>query len=225
MRKSILSAAAIAVISLGVASAHAQLLYSFEPTDSPNSEDGFVNNGLIRSSSVIGATNGVGSLKLTTPSGGYNGSYTQTDLPAALSNPNLAAFTADVTISATDPAFTGTYSDLGMGLYIFNAGEGEYGDQFLAPTSDWANIDLAPGTTTISVPLVGTDPDTGLPISYSALLAEGWAVGGFNIVDSNSGAAETFYVDNINAVVPEPASLGLGAVAGIMMLARRRRKA
>jgi hypothetical protein len=224
MRYSMLCGAAFAALTLSAVSAHGQLLYSFETGDSPNSKDGFVPNGLLPSQTTTGATVGTGALKLTTPSGGYNGSYTQGDLPAALSNPSLAGFTFDLTISANDPAFTGTYSDVGLGLFIANAGEGEGGDQFLAPTSDWVNIDLAPGTYTgLYVPLVGTDPDTGLPISYANLLAEGWAPSGFNIVDSNSGAAETFYVDNIQAVVPEPASLAVIGIVGGLALGRRRR--
>ncbi|MGA2441116.1 MAG: PEP-CTERM sorting domain-containing protein [Tepidisphaeraceae bacterium] len=224
MRKTLLLAAVTAAMSLGVSAAHAQLLYSFETGDSPNGRDGFVNNGLQPTQTTTGATVGSDALELSTPAGGYTGSYTQADLPALLSNPGLSGFTADVTISPNDPAFGGTYSDMGMGLFIYNAGEGEYGDQFLAPTSDWVNVDLAPGTyTSLYVPLVGNNPDTGLPISYADLLADGWAVGGFNIVDSNSGAAETFYVDNIQAIVPEPASLGVLAGTGLLMLSRRRR--
>lgn len=225
MRKSLLAVAGAAAMSLGVASARAQLLYSFEPGDSPNSKDGFGPNGLIPSSSTTGVTNGVGSLKLTTAAGGYTASYTQTDLPALLSNPGLTGFTADVTISANDPAYTGTYSLLGFGFYIENAGESEYGDQYISPESDWANIDLSPGTYSIYIPLNGNDPDTGLPTDYPDLLADGWSVSGFNIADQNSGAAETFYLDNIQGVVPEPASIGIGVASGLLMLARRRRKA
>lgn len=224
MRYSMLCGAALAALTLGAASAHAQLLYSFETGDSPNSKDGFVANGLLPTQTTTGATVGTGALQLVNPTGGtFVSSYTQGNLPAALSDPGLAGFTFDLTIPSS-PAFAGTFSDLGLGLYIFNATEGEFGDQFIAPTADWANIDLAPGTyTSLFVPLVGNDPDTGLPISYPDLLAEGWAVGGFNISDSNSGSPETFFVDNIQAVVPEPASLGVIGVVGGLALGRRRK--
>jgi hypothetical protein len=226
MPKSLLAAAVAAALSLGLASAHAQLLYSFESGDSPNSTDGFVPNGITPIQTTTGATVGVGALECIS-SGEYEGTYTQGDLPALLSNPALTGFTVDVTISPNDLAPSGTdaYADLGLGLFIYNAAEEEFGDPFIAPTSDWVNIDLATGTyLSLSIPLIGDDPDTGNPISYPDLLADGWAVGGFNIVDDSS-APQTFFVDNIQGVVPEPASIGVGVVSGLLMLARRRRKA
>lgn len=228
MHKSLMLAVASAAISLGVSAAHAQLLYSFEPGDSPNGKDGFSPNGLIPSETTTGATVGSDALSLSTVAGGYTGSYTQTDLPALLSDPSLAGFTFDLTISPDDPSFAsggGTYSILGMGFFIENAGESEYGDQYISPEGDWVNIDLAPGTyTSLYVPLNGNNPDTGLPTDYPTLLSDGWSVTGFNIADQNNGAPEKFYIDNIQAVVPEPASLGALASTGCLMLIRRRRK-
>jgi hypothetical protein len=229
MRKSFLFAAVAAAMSLGVASGHAQvLMYSFEAGDSPNQKDGFLPNGpgFTLSSSTIGATNGSSSLKMVSANTGFEiGALTTADVPAVLTNPALAAVTLDLTISPNDPAFTGGFADLGFVLFVSNAGEGEFGDQYGPPTSDYVNINLAPGTYTgLSIPLVGNDPDTGNPISFGGLLGEGWAVSGFEITDSENGV-QTFYVDNIEGVVPEPASIGIGAVSGLMLLARRRRKA
>jgi hypothetical protein len=226
MHKSLLLAVVSAAISFGVSAAHAQLLYSFEPGDSPNQKDGFVDNGLFPAASSTGATVGVGALQLSETGGGYNGSYTQQDLPAPLSNPNLVGFTADVTISANDPAFTGTFANLGMGLFIANPGESEYGYQYIAATSTWPNLDLSPGTYYGLYFTLGgepTDPDTNTQVPWGTLLADGWVPSGFNIVDANNGT-QTFYVDNIQAVVPEPASLGALASTGCLMLIRRRRK-
>ena len=226
MHKSLLTAAIGAALCIGATAARAQLLYSFEPTDSPNSKDGFVDNGLFPSSSVIGATQGVGSLELseTAAGGGYNGSYTQSDLPATLDDPNLVGFTADITISPTAP-YSGAYSNMGMGFFIGNSTEMEYGLQYIAPTSEWPNSDFSPGTEySVFFPLDnGIDPDTGTPEPWSTLVDNGWVATGFNIVVANNGPQQ-IYVDNIQAVVPEPASLGALACTGGLMLVRRRRK-
>ncbi len=212
---------------IGAAAASAQVLvYSFETGDTPNGKDGFVNNGLLPSQTTTGATAGSDALQLSTAAGGYEGSYTQGDLPSVLDNPNLVGFLVDVT---TDPNFTtngGTYSLLGMGYYVENPGEGEYGDQFITPEADWANIDLPSATyTNIFIPLDGgINPDTGLPDTWSDMVSEGWLCSGFNIINQNNGAPTTFQVDNIRAVVPEPASLSLIGLSGGLLLVRRRRQ-
>jgi hypothetical protein len=226
MRRTVSLAAIATAMFLGVSAAHAQvLMYSFETGDSPNSRDGFVPNGITPVQTTTGATVGTGALECISP-GGYQGTYTETVVPPLSTNdPALAGYLIDVTITPSNPAPVGTYADLGLGLFISNPGEAEYGDQYIAPTSDWINIDLAPGTyTNLFVPAAGDNPDTGLPDTFSDLVSDGWVVTGFNLVD-DSGAAQTFYVDNIRAVVPEPASIGIGAVGGLMLLARRRRKA
>ncbi|HEY1685622.1 MAG TPA: PEP-CTERM sorting domain-containing protein [Tepidisphaeraceae bacterium] len=225
MKYSILSLAALAVFSLGAASASAQLLYSFETGDTPNAKDGFVPNGagMTFSQGTTGATVGTGALKVVTNGGGYIGGYTTSDLPTPLTNPALTAISMDITISPSDPAYTGTFADLGVVLFVSNPGEGEYGDQFAPATATWANIDLAAGTTTITDPIFAPDPDTGTPESFATLLSEGWSVSGVQLTDSENGV-QTFYVDNVQAVVPEPASISLlGAVAALSF--GRRRKA
>ncbi len=223
MKYSLLCGAAFAALALGGVSARGQvLLYSFEVGDSPNTIDGFGPNGLLPSSSTIGATNGSNSLKLISPAGGYSDAYTTANLPAPLSNPALSAITMDVTIPAT-PAYAGNYSNLFFGFYISNPGEGEYGDQYVIPNTDWPNLDLAPGTYLgVTMPVTGNDPDTGLPTTWANMLAAGWYASGF-IIGSDSDQGQTFYVDNVQAVVPEPASLALIGVLGGLTLTRRRR--
>jgi hypothetical protein len=211
-------------MSLGAISAQAGvLMYSFETGDSPNGKDGFVNNGTTSvTQTTTGATVGSDALQIVTP-GGYVGTYTQGDLPAPLANPNLSAVTLDLTVSPNDPAFTGTYSDMGISLFVSNPGEGEYGDQYAVPNTDWVNIDLAPGTYNLSIPITGNDPDSGNPITFGNLLGEGWYVSGFQLILDGNGA-QTVYVDNVQAVVPEPASLSLIGLTGSLLLSRRRRK-
>jgi hypothetical protein len=221
MKYSILTVAAMAALSLGAASASAQLLYSFETGDSPNGKDGFIPNGAVPSQDTVGATVGSNSLKVVT-SGGYTGTYTQADLPALLSDPNLSAVSMDITIPTT-PVYAGNYDDLGVVLFISNGGEAEYGDQYASPTSAWANIDLTPGsTTTITVPIEGNNPDTASPVSFATLESDGWAVTGFQLT-MDGDQAQTFYVDNIQAIVPEPASISLLGAVGAMAFGRRRR--
>jgi hypothetical protein len=226
MKYSILSLAATAVLALGAASASAQLLYSFETGDSPNGKDGFVPNGATVFQDTIGATQGSNSLKVVT-SGGYTGTYTQSDLPAPLANPALTGFTMDITIPAS-PAYAGNYDDLGVILYVSDATTSDYGEQYGPATSLWANIDLAPGsTTTISVPLVGNPAlnnatFTGNDLSFSQLLASGYYVSGFQLT-MDGDQPQTFYVDNIQGIVPEPASITLIGAVGAMALGRRRK--
>jgi hypothetical protein len=225
MKCSILFGAALAALAFGTVSANAGLLYSFEPTDAGGPTDGFGPNGLIPIPSAVGATQGVGSLELLQPApgGGYAGAYTTTDLPADLANPALSAITLDLTIPAT-PVFAGGYSNIFFGLYVSNPGLGLYGDQYVPPNTDWPNADLPPGTTTlgVTIPVEGNDPVTGLPISFAGLLGEGWYVSGFQLLlDGNAG--ETIFVDNVQGVVPEPASLGLLAACGGLALTRRRK--
>jgi len=221
MRYSLLYGAAFAALALGAVSAHGQvLMYSFETGDTPNGKDGFVPNGLLPSQSTTGATIGSDALQLVSPSGGYADAYTQTDLPAVLGNPALSAITMDVT---TTSAYAGNYSNLFFGFFISNPGEGEYGDTYTPPNTDWPNLDLSPGTYTgVSIPVIGVDPDTGLPTDWSDMLAAGWYASGF-IIGSDSDTGQTFYVDNVQAVVPEPTSLALIGVVGGLALGRRRR--
>jgi hypothetical protein len=229
MRYSVLSAAVVAAMSIGAASASAgTLLYSFESTDAAGPTDGFTNNGggITVSQSTIGATVGSNSMDNSTVSGAtFTGALTQTDIPAALSDPSTSSISLDLTV-APGQQFAGAFADIGITIFGELPGP-SFGNPFNVDVSSYRNVDLAPGTYSLNIPLVGTDPSTfAASQPYSEVLGNGFIPTGFEFFYSKSGDAPlNVYIDNVQAVaVPEPASLGVGAIGGLMMLSRRRRK-
>jgi hypothetical protein len=218
MKCSMLCGAALAVLAFGTVSANAGLLYSFEATDATGPTDGFTSNGIAPVPSAIGATDGVGSLHLIAPSG-FNGAITTTDLPADLANPALSAITMDTTLTAQSG---GTFSSIGFDFFISNNGLNIFGQQWGPATSAWPTSYFAGQLLGLSIPVVGNGTNALNSTSFSDLVAAGWYVSGFQILVSNNGTTSEF-VDNIQGVVPEPASLGIIGVAGALALGRRRR--
>jgi hypothetical protein len=223
MRKSILGVVAMAALSIGMGSAKATLLYSFETGDSPNNVDGFAPNGggIVVSQDTIGATLGSNSMKLV-PSGSFVGALTtQAASLATLNNPAVSAVKFDMT---TTGAGTG-YSDIGVTIFMYNSGLAT-GGQFQTDFVPADNDDLAPQTVTVTQPLIGTDPGTFVAHTpYATVLSEGWVPTGFEFF-LNGSDNPAVYLDNVNTVsVPEPATLGISAIAGLGLLSRRRRKA
>jgi hypothetical protein len=229
MRHSLVLAAVVAAMSVGAASASAgTLLYSFEATDAAGPTDGFTNNGggIVVSPSTIGATVGLGSMENATVSGAtFTGALTGTDVPAALSSPSTSAISLDLTI-APGGQFAGAFADIGITIFGELPGP-TFGNQYQVDASSEQNVALAPGTYSLTIPLIGTDPNSfALHQPYSEVLGDGFIPTGFEFFYSKSGDAPlNVYIDNVQAVaVPEPASLGVGAIGGLMMLSRRRRK-
>jgi hypothetical protein len=223
-------AAGVAAMFIGVVSANAAtLLYSFETGDSPNSVDGFANNGgTAVSQDTIGHTDGSNSMKNVTASGAFFAGALTGSTPAALDDPATKSISFDYTVAPGD-TYAGAFADIG--ITIFGAipdGMGGliFGQQFQVDASEEQNAALAPGTYSLVVPLIGTDPisfEASQPLSE--VLADGFIPTGFEFFYSKSTDAPlTDYIDNVQAQVPEPASLGVGAVGGLLMLARRRRK-
>ncbi len=218
MRYSLLCGAAVAALAFGTASANAGLLYSFEPTDVP-ALDGFASNGIFPQQSTVGATVGVGSMMLTAPPG-FNGALT-TNVPSPdFANPALSAITMDVTLVNQSG---GTFSNIGFDFFVSNPSISDFGEQWGPPTSDWPVSYFAGTQLGLSIPVVG-DGAAGLnSLSFPQLLAAGYSVTGFQILVSNNGVTQEF-VDNVQGVVPEPASLSVLGLAGGLALGRRRRK-
>jgi hypothetical protein len=232
MRHSLLSAAVVAALSIGAASASAgTLLYSFESTDAAGPTDGFAANGggITVSQATTGATVGSNSMENVSVSGAtFTGALTGSDVPAALSDPSTTSISLDLTI-APGQQFAGAFADIGITIFgALGSGATEtFGNQYQVDASSEQNVDLAPGTYSLNIPLIGTDPSTfALSQPYSEVLGNGFIPTGFEFFYSKSNDAPlSVFVDNVQAVaVPEPASIGLGAISGLMMLARRRRK-
>lgn len=231
MRHSLVLAAVVAAMSVGAASANAgTLLYSFETVANgdPNGPlDGFSNNGggITVTQDTIGATVGSNSMENSSVSGAtFTGALTS-DVPAALDNPATDAISFDLTV-APGQQFAGAFADIGITIYGILPGP-SYGNPFNVDTSSYQNVDLAPGTYSMTIPLIGTDPNSfALHQPYSEVLGDSFVPSGFEFFYSKSNDAPlNVYIDNVQAVaVPEPASLGVGAIGGLMMLARRRRK-
>lgn len=225
-------AAGAAALFIGVGSADAgTLLYSFENGDSPNSLDGFAANGggITVTPSTIGATVGTGSMENSNAANAtFTGALT-TLVPAALNSPSVSAISFDLTI-APGQQFTGAFADIGITIFgrtgispNFN-----YGEQFQVDPAQEQNVALGPGTYNLTVALIGTDPySLAAHQTYAQVLSDTFVPTGFEFFYGKSGDAPlNVYIDNVQTVVvPEPASIGVGAVGALLMLALRRRKA
>jgi hypothetical protein len=227
MRRLFLFAAVLAAASWGAATAKAQnaLLYGFEPTDTPALDGFFGVAGVTATQDTIGATQGVGSMKDVVAAGaGFSAARTTTDIPGDLNLPITA-----ITLDVTNPTpYAGTFADVGVLMFLSNPGIGDYGEQFQTDTV--ANV-VFTGTQTLTIPLTGVNFNGSGDNTWAQELATnpGYEVTGFQLFfskDTGSGSALTTYVDNIQAVgVPEPATIGIGAISGLFLLARRRRTA
>ncbi len=237
MRHSLLSAAVVAALSIGAASASASsLLYSFETGDAAGPLDGFGPNGggVTVTQDTIGTTDGSNSMKVSVVGGAtFVGALTG-NIPAALNNPpGVTGIDFDMTVGPNDP-FAGAFAV--VGITIFGASQPGAGQQFglQAQFSDIVHIDgLAPGTypehldlTSATNPFdfatgqtfdqifgqVGDGPNVLIPTGFE-----------FFINKSNDAPVDVYF-DNVRADgVPEPTTLGLAAVGGLMALSRRRR--
>ncbi|HMB95648.1 MAG TPA: PEP-CTERM sorting domain-containing protein [Tepidisphaeraceae bacterium] len=116
----------------------------------------------------------------------------------------------DFTQPATPPTVTGPFFQLGI---VINSSDG-FGQDFPLIT-DPAIVNLGNGfmreTVTIPASQLASIGGAGPSFFQFGIL-----------INSNFGAGTTFTVDNIQTVVPEPASIGLLALGGLMGLRRRR---
>lgn len=210
--------AAILVCGVGGV-ARAQLLYSFE-----SGLDGFfATSGAssVAAETTIGVTEGSTSLRysLITPAT-FEGARTETVIPAALADPpGVSAIMFDLTIV---DAFAGGFASLG--ITTFGVADGPTYNQF--QFADFVALEaLAPGTYTDMT--ISLEQTFGGGPSFNDLYGSepgGYAATGFQFFINKSGTAPiTIYIDNVRAVVPEPATLGLLAFGLMSGLGVRRR--
>jgi len=224
---------ALAAVGLGLAApAHAALVTLFTTqtdfsaytadagyTAAPSGAydaDGSNVNGL---GTAGGGTGTPGSLELTGFSGtygeaayNYNESGNQAFLnvfdPGALVGSNLATYSGVLQMTYTLPDDNGgNYFQLGILINATN----QY-TQVFGTDSSLGTVD---GLTTVLATI---------PYTVTATPSGGGFYLGFNILyNSNYAPTLPYYVDNIQAVVPEPASIGLLGAASLLTMRRRRR--
>jgi hypothetical protein len=214
--------ATFVMLGCGSFAAAQSLLYSFE-----GGIDGFAGNGggAMVASSTTGATNGTGSLEFSViQPATFVGALTST-IPAALNDPpKVQSILFDLTI---EERFTGGFANLG--ITVFGASQPDYpgGQQFglQAQFADFEPIGgLAPGTyTDLEIDLgSATHPLTFATGSFNDIFG-GFGTGvddmiptGFQFyLNKSNDAPIAIYIDNVRAVVPEPGSLSLVALAAV----------
>jgi hypothetical protein len=231
-------AAASVMISAGVASAQA-LLYSFE-TGTPASPDDFTGiAGTTVSQSNIGVTHLANSMKNVTAAGATFAAARTLTIPAPLDPNNQAIHSVDfdLTINAGEE-FSGAFSNIGITLFghgdpdgIPGNGDEQFGLQFQVRAASERNVDLAPGTYHLTIPLIGTNPMTFVPDqTFEQVFGPGpnqiFQISAFQFFYSKSGdGLLTTYIDNVRVLVPEPGSAFVAcAMFGGLLIRRRSRK-
>jgi hypothetical protein len=212
--------AAFALLSSG-GSALATLVYDMEGTPPPS---GFEANGAVSvTQSTIGVTQGLNSMRVDTQGSTFVGAITPI-VPAALNNPpGVKSILLDLTINEGEQ-FTGGFADMGVTVYGCKGATCGLSAQF----ADFESIGaLTPGT------YLDRQFDLALSIgpnfpgkSFNQIMAAGDldTVTHFQLYFNQSfNAPMIAYIDNIRAVVPEPASMLLFASAAAIGLVVRRR--
>lgn len=220
MRRLTARVAFAVALSVVAVAARAQTLYTFE-----TGPEGFAPNGFpvpTVEQSTTGATEGTHALKFALGQNQtFSGALTQTVNQAALLDPATSALSLDVTIVPGED-YTGTgFANLGVTYFGSNPPQNIFGVPIQTNGASERNVDLAPGTYHLTVPLIST---TGTPIRDAFGTGAGQlpVVSGLQFYISKSADSPlTVYIDNVRAV-PEPATgtLCLGALA--LSLRRRR---
>jgi hypothetical protein len=221
MNRSFARAVFALIIAAAAVSARAQLLYSFE-----DGTQGFGPNGFpvpTVAQDTVGATQGTHSLLFGLGQNQtFSGALTQTVDPAVLLSPATDAIAVDVTVPQGAGEYTGAgFANMGITFFGSIPSQGVFGVPVQTNGASERNVDLAPGTYTLTIPLIST---AGTPMRNAFGTGPGQFTDltGFQFYISKSGDDDMIvYLDNVRAV-PEPASAALviGALWGLV--ARRR---
>ena len=220
MHRSFARAVFAMVVATAALSARAQvLLYSFE-----DGTQGFGPNGFpvpTVAQDTVGATQGTHSLLFGLGANQtFSGALTETVNQAALLDPSTSAIAVDVTVPQGAGEYTGAgFANLGISLFGSNPSQGVFGVPVQTNGPSERNVDLAPGTYTLVIPLVTT----------TGPMRDAWGpggpfttIGGLQFYINKSGDdAMTVYLDNVRAV-PEPAAAALACAASCLLFRRRR---
>lgn len=205
---------AAASLALADRAASAQTLYSFEtlynstgnPDPSGTRPDGFIFNGpgTTIARSTIGTTDGAFSLRFTQLAPvTFTGAIT-TVLRPELDDPAVYALVCDVTVPETG-AFAGGFARLGITMFGNNEEQGAMGQPAQTTSEAEANIELAPGTHHVTVPLIARGnpitfdlnvpfhtifgPDTSTQMTPSSFQY---------YINKSNDSALTVYIDNVH---------------------------
>ena len=231
MKKTLLCIIAGAMITSASSSAHATLAYSFEGGSPP---DGFGPNGggVTVTQDVIGATDGINSLKASVVGGAtFVGALTGNITPPIGDPPGVQSILFDMTIPQGGE-FTGGFAL--VGVTIFGASQPGPGQMFglQAQFADFEHIGgKAAGTYTVQIDLASAtnqvDFSTGSFNDIFGVVGDGPNVQiptGFQFfINKSSDAPVTIYIDNVRTVIPEPATAALLSLGALAMGVVRRR--
>jgi hypothetical protein len=148
-------------------------IYSFEtlynnaglPDPTGTRPDGFfaVGGGTSVARDTVGTTDGSSSLKFSMVAPATFSGARTAQLRPELDDPAVYALVCDVTIPATGN-FAGGFARLGITAFGNNQSQGIIGGQAQTTSTAEANIELAPGTYHVTVPLIAR----GNPITFDA---------------------------------------------------------
>jgi hypothetical protein len=209
------------------------LVYSFE-TGGAFNPDGFGPNGGGTITKTLGVGNTVGANSMheeALPGDTFFGALTQAGLLPVLTSAEVDAIKVDVTLLTP---YTGTNATIGVTYFAYHdpddiPGTGDetaFGTPFQTDNASIQHLDgKAPGTYTLTIPLLEFNshaPFNGPTLFNNPNPAQDWDLGGFQLTFQKDNTAPLdVYVDNVRAV-PEPASIGCLALAGLVVLRRRR---
>jgi hypothetical protein len=216
--------AAIVAILCSGSIVEAVLLYDMEGAAPPS---GFGPNGAIAiTQDTIGATEGSNSMRVEVPvppGATFVGALTTT-VPAALDNPpGVKYILFDLTINAGEEYAGAGFADMGVTIFGFQGGSFGLASQF-------ADFESVGGKAAGTYNDVRIDLDNSLHYpgkSFNQILADGDfdGVTGFQFYFNQTGDAPVVaYIDNVRAVVPEPATFAILGLAAMALYAVGRRR-